>query len=126
MNFPYYPYQPQMIPQVNNQPQQQMQSGLITVHTEDEALRYPVAPGNSIMFKIENQPVVIEKTMGFSQLESPKIERFRLEREDAPQEKPTVTYALAEDIERIDAEIEKIKAALPKRPAKKREDSEDE
>jgi hypothetical protein len=51
------------------------------------ARSYPVAPGNCVTFKIEGKPIVMEKSMGFSQLEAPRIDRYRLVREeDAPQE----------------------------------------
>ena len=114
MNYPYqFPYQPQnTIPQAP-------QSGFVTVHSEDEALRYPIAPGNSITFKIEGQPTIIEKSMGFSQLESPKIEKFKLVKADAPQETPPPKYALAADLDRIDAEIKRIKSMLPRRDRRK-------
>ena len=131
MPYPYFQYPfigGFQNPQNVQQGTQSIQSGFITVPTEDEALRYPVAPGNSMTFKVENQPIVIEKTMGTSQLDSPRIERFRLVKEDAPvtQEKPAVAYALAEDVERLAEEIDRIKTALSKRPAKKKEDNEDE
>ena len=107
MNIPYYnPYQPQQAQQM------QPQTGFVTVHTEDEALRYPIAPGNSITFKIEGQPVIIEKSMGFSQLDSPKIERFKLVKEDAPVEKEPPKYALAEDLENIKSKLNRLENEL--------------
>jgi hypothetical protein len=67
MYNPYY-YQPQQTqyqPQAQyQQPVQQQQSGIIPVSSEDEALKYPIAPGNSIMFMIENLPLIIEKSIG--------------------------------------------------------------
>ena len=119
MQYPYYPYQIQ-----NAQPQQ-AQNGIVTLHSEDEALRYPVAPGNSMTFKIEGQPIVIEKTMGLSQLDSPRIERFRLVKEDAPDIKPT-EYALAEDVKRLESELEELRASLTKRTARKKGEGDDE
>lgn len=57
------------------------------VPSEDIARSYPVAPGNCVTFKIEGKPIVMEKSMGFSQLEAPRIDRYRLVREeDAPNE----------------------------------------
>ena len=114
MNYPFYPYQ--------NQPVQQMQSGFVTVPTEQDALRYPIALGNSITFKIENQPVVIEKTMGFSQLDSPKIKRYKLVEEEveaAPAAE--VEYALKSDLLKLAEEVEALK---PKR--RKKEEVDDE
>ena len=60
-----------------NQPQND-QVGIISVKNEMEARSYPVAPGNSIMFKDEGLPYIYTKTMGFSQLDSPVFEKFRL------------------------------------------------
>jgi hypothetical protein len=52
------------------------------VRSEEEAYNYPVAPGNCVSFKVENEPIVIEKSMSYSQLETPRIDRYRLVRED--------------------------------------------
>jgi hypothetical protein len=125
----FYPYQfPQYLQQPSQQSNQQIQNGgFVVVHTEDEAMRYPVAPGNSVTFKIENQPVVIEKTMGFSQLDSPRIERFRLVKENVEEQKTpveTVKYALADDLEKLKTEIAGIKERLNRKPAKKEAESE--
>ena len=112
MNIPYYnPYQPNIQQPSIPQPVQP-QAGFVTVHSEDEALRYPIAPGNSITFKVEGQPVIIEKTMGFSQLESPKVERFKLVKEDAPAEVEQPKYALAEDVESIRAKLNRLENEL--------------
>lgn len=114
MNYPYFnPYQPNMQQPVQ-QPMQQTQSGFVSVHSEEEALRYPIAPGNSITFKIEGQPILIEKTMGFSQLDSPRVERFRITRDGAPEESPR--YAMSEDIGKVrdslSADIESVRSSL--------------
>jgi hypothetical protein len=110
----YLPYQ-QNYQQI---PQQQMQSSIVSVRSEEEARRYPIAPGNSIMFKIEGQPFVVEKIQGFSQLEGPQIKRYRLTEEEA---EPTtaVEYATKGDIERIEGEITLLRDMIPKRPARK-------
>lgn len=77
-------YQQQNMPQ--NQPQIQ-NGGFMQIPTEEMARSYPVAPGNCVTFKIEGKPIVMEKSMGFSQLEAPRIDRYRLVREeDAPNE----------------------------------------
>jgi flagellar biosynthesis/type III secretory pathway protein FliH len=76
--------------QQQNMPQNQLQiqnGGFMQIPTEEMARSYPVAPGNCVTFKIEGKPIVMEKSMGFSQLEAPRIDRYRLVREeDAPQE----------------------------------------
>lgn len=84
-NYGYYPQQNYMAqaqqPQIQTQPQIQ-NGGLISVRSEMEARNYPIAPGNSITFKDENSPYVYTKTMGFSQLDRPTFEKFRLVKED--------------------------------------------
>lgn len=84
-----YQQQPQNYQQ-NQQPlhnQQIQNGGFMLVPSEEMARSYPVAPGNCVTFKIEGKPIVMEKSMGFSQLEAPRIDRYRLVREeDTPQE----------------------------------------
>lgn len=67
------------------QTQQMQNGGFLAAPNEDYVLNYPVAPGNCLTFKIEGKPIVMEKSMGFSQLESPKVERYRLMKEEASQ-----------------------------------------
>lgn len=116
----YYPYQV-----MNNQAGQYQnnQNGIITVRSIDEARMYPVAPGNSITFRDENAPYIYTKTMGFSQLERPIFEKYRLmKEEDAPvatqeahaqllngQAKDSIPYALKSDIETLTASYDALK-----------------
>lgn len=93
MPYPYFNnYQPipqtqQGIPQLGqNMPAQQ--SPFVTVRSEAEARNYPVGFGNSVMFKDETSPYVYTKTMGFSQLDKPVFEKYRLIKEDAEEEPP--------------------------------------
>lgn len=66
-----------------SQPQFTIQNGgFVSVTSEEEARRYPVAPGNSVTFKNENAPYVYTKTMGFSQLDRPLFEIYRLVKEE--------------------------------------------
>ena len=78
----YYPYQ------FYQQPQQIQSGGLVSVRSMEEAYNYPVAPGNSITFKDETQPFVYTKTKGFSPLEQPVFERYRLVKVEEPQKPP--------------------------------------
>lgn len=78
-NYPFYN-------QNYMQQQQQVQSPFITVRSETEARNYPVAYGNSVTFKDENAPYVYSKTMGFSQLDKPVFEKYRLVKEDVQEE----------------------------------------
>lgn len=78
--YQYNPYQ-QIQPQIQAQPQIQ-NGGFVSVRSIEEAYNYPVAPGNSITFKDENSPYVYTKTRGFSQLDQPVFEKYRLVKED--------------------------------------------
>ena len=84
-NFPYYLQNQQNFQQYA--PQQQSQSPFITVRSEAEARNYPVAYGNSVTFKDETSPYVYCKTM-FSQFDKPSFEKYRLVKEDTPEEEP--------------------------------------
>lgn len=139
MNYPTYYYPPnyiqpmyQQIPANSQQSNQNQQSkiqntGFIMVRSEEEAYNYPVALGNCVTFKVENEPIVIEKSMSYSQLENPKIDRYRLVREDivAPPaivdsvavEKETFpTDELKDELVAIRHEIEGLKKKLDNQP----------
>lgn len=78
----YMGYQPQQ-QQPQPQPTLQIQNGgFVPVQNEMEARNYLVAYGNSITFKDENAPYVYVKTMGFSQLDRPIFEKYRLVKEE--------------------------------------------
>ena len=140
---PNYNYQQQAYPQAqmqmtaqNQQPQiQQPQiqnGGFIQVHDENEARNYPIAPGNSVTFKDENAPYVYTKTMGFSQLDRPIFEKYRLVKEDdiqVAQNQPVnapnsqaanmIDYALKTDLAALQAEIDTLKQRIEELTAKK-------
>ena len=75
-------FQQSIQPQIQN-------GGFISVRNEQEARNYPIAPGNSVTFKDENMPYVYVKTMGFSQLDRPNFEKFRLVKEEEIQAQQT-------------------------------------
>lgn len=81
--------------QQSQQPiQQQIQNGgFVSVHNENEARNYPIAPGNSVTFKDENAPYVYTKTQGFSQLDRPVFEKYRLVKEEDYQAQQTAQNA---------------------------------
>jgi hypothetical protein len=129
------PYYQQMQNQAMMQQNQQMQqaqaqqptiqqSGFVLVQSEQEARAYPVAPGNSITFKDESKPYCYVKTMGFSQLDRPTFERYRLVKEDSPataQNAPTsvdgaegkdTAYALKSDVEALWSAVKEIRAKV--------------
>jgi len=85
MNYnPYFanPYMAQN-PNYGNQYQQAQsnQTSFIGVQNEQEARTYPVAPGNSITFRDESQPYIYTKAMGYSPLDRPTFEKYRLVKE---------------------------------------------
>lgn len=100
MAYNYYPqyFQPmqnqnyqqnqafQQQPQTYQQQNQQVQNGgFVSVPSEEVARNYPVAIGNSVTFKNENAPYIYTKTMGFSQLDRPIFEKYKLIREEDTQ-----------------------------------------
>lgn len=135
---PYY-YQPQINPNqvMQNQPQPQIQNGgFVSVRNETEARNHPVALGNSVTFKDETAPYIYTKTMGFSQLDVPRFDKYKLVKESTeepsklPQEDTSGSKAILDtidgmkvDIVRIWDEIDDIKNGHVKaRSAKRNED----
>ena len=96
------------------QPQQIQNSGFVSVRSIEEAFNWPVAPGNSITFKDENQPFVYTKTKGFSPLEQPVFERYRLVKVEEPQkplEQPAEAFDAREQINMLWKEVKALKEA---------------
>lgn len=112
--YPYYNpvntiYQ-QPAPMPQQQPQQIRSGGIVSVSGEDEARRYPVAPGYTVTMRDETGPYLYEKTMGFSQLDQPIFRKARIVFEDAQetaqnnagkQEAPAVVYAELSQLEAL-------------------------
>lgn len=117
-----YGISPQLMAPNINQTQFQIQNGgFICVPSEDEARKYPVAPGNSVTFKNENAPYVYTKTMGFSQLDRPLFEKFRLVKEEDTEEIsedskssaiPQKQYLLQEDLDPLVKDIKSIQTKI--------------
>ena len=114
------------IQQTNPQP---ISSGLISIPSEADARNYPVGYGQSVSFRDENAPYLYTKTMGFSQLEPPKFEKYKLIKEsaDSPdkplennQTEKLPTYAEKSDIEDVRAEIRSLKDEVAKLKEKKK------
>lgn len=104
----YYPYSYQ-IPQVQQTVQN---SGYMTVRSEEEARNYPMALGNSMTFFNETAPYCYKKTMGFSPLDRPTFERYRIIKEESPeipQNQPMQTNTREND---KNAEIGQIRAQI--------------
>lgn len=131
----YYQNMPQYQPQ-QQIPQQQMpqiqNGGFVSVRNETEAMNYPVAHGMSVTFKDETAPYIYTKTMGFSQMDRPTFEKYKLVKEDIkvnePQEEPknTVLDDVKSEISALWGEINALKEQ-PKKPYvnKKKEDGGD-
>jgi len=133
--YPNY-YQPQV-----QQPQQTQTNGFIPISSELEARNYPVAPGNSVTFKDENAPYIYTKTMGFSQLDQPIFDKYKLikEEQEVPvaKERMDELKKLKEEIKMTDDDIEDLRNELqsiwgeinvlkqPKRLNKREKDGDD-
>lgn len=121
--FPQYyqsnPYPMQMnvaptqaVQQAPASTQQIQNGGFVVARSENEVINYPVAPGNCVTFKIEGQPIVMEKSMGFSQLEAPHIKRFRLVEEDVPQKPSRMPENESFNVENINISIDGLKGEI--------------
>ena len=114
MQYPYF-----------QQPMQaQQDNGFIMVRNEAEARNYPVGFGHSVTFKDEGAPFVYTKTMGYSQMQPPVFEKYRLVKEEVEENitpQPNSLDAVKEDIKNIWAEIEALK-----NPKKKKKEIDDE
>lgn len=111
--FPnFYPQQMQSpVPQMPQQASQQAQSsGIIPAPDEEFARNYPVAYGASVTFRDERIPYLYTKTMGFSQMDRPKFEKFKLVKEEG--EDPVVPTQPSEPAKDFTEDIEKLKNDL--------------
>lgn len=95
----YYPqnYQPQT--------QQIQNGGFVPVTSEEMARNYPVAQGTSVTFRNENAPYIYTKTMGFSQLDRPIFEKYKLVKEEVPE---TKECHCSNEVEGLKSEINKL------------------
>jgi len=122
---PYYQQMQQAHQAQQTQQPTIQQSGFVLVQSEQEARAYPVAPGNSVTFKDERQPYCYVKTMGFNQLDRPVFERYRLVKEESPQEAveshitkdnagegSNTTYALKSDLRPLWDAVNELKEKI--------------
>lgn len=104
-------------PQLN---QQMPQNGFVSVRNEMEARNYPVAYGNSVTFKDETAPYVYTKTMGFSQLDPPVFEKYKLVKEQVEEPKPTDDFSyFKREIESLWESVNELKEARYERVSNK-------
>lgn len=114
--YPFFQNQ-QFVPQV----QQYTTPTIVSVRSEAEARNYPVGLGNSVIFKDENQPFIYSKAMGYSQLDRPTFEKYRLVKEEIAEIQPVEAqtendkeYALKSDLEPILEQIKAIQEEMKK------------
>lgn len=122
-NYNVNPYMYQQ-PMPQQQPLQIQNGGFISVRSEQDARSYPVAPGNSVTFKDEMAPYVYTKTMGFSQLDRPIFEKYKLIKEEIPEDNPapidtTNQKKLEDEIARLWTEVNLLKKARQTQQQKK-------
>lgn len=119
MAYPYYPFlqnQMQMgqaqqnLPQVQQSAPATQNAGFLSVRSEAEARNYPVAYGNSVTFKDETAPFIYVKTMGFSQLDRPTFEKYRIVKEDAPVENTEQVTEPKVEVKDHTEDIERLKS----------------
>lgn len=115
----YYQQYQQPIQQPVQQNTQQVQNGgFVRVQNEAEARNYLVAQGTSVTFRDESAPYIYTKTMGFSPLDPPVFEKYKLVKEDSQNVEKSVdnveyvkmeTFAnLQNDFEHIKKQVEKL------------------
>lgn len=129
----------QQVQQQNYQQNQQMQiqnGGFVPIRDENMVYSYPVEYGKCVTFKVEGKPIVIEKSMGFSQFEAPKIERYRLVKEEVKEEKHDEQESenpwqsdfenLYGRLEALEKDVQIIKTKTRPAVSKKKEDAKDD
>lgn len=96
-----------------NQMQTQMQApnGFVSVRSEAEARAYPVAYGNSVTMKDETAPYIYTKSMGFSQLDRPIFDKYKLVKEETTPEAPECAKS-GEELEGMKKDIAELKEAV--------------
>jgi len=104
----------------------QPQNNIVSVRNETEARNYPVAYGATVYFKDDASPFIYIKSMGFSQMEAPRFDRYRLvEEEEQPQAINNTSSDVDERIEAIRADIDALKKAVFKKKVKEVEDDDE-
>ena len=103
-NYPIFPNQ--MQPQM-----QQQNNGFVSVRSEAEARAYPVAYGNSVTMKDETAPYIYTKSMGFSQLDRPIFDKYKLVKEETAPEAPECPKS-SEELEEMKKDIADLKEAV--------------
>lgn len=95
---------------------QQPQVSYMSTRGKDAVISFPIAPGNTIIFKDETAPYVYIKAMGYSSLDSPTLEVYKREEPQQMVQIVNEDNKLQEDIDRLFEEIEGIKKKLNAKP----------
>ncbi len=112
----YYPnyqnYQNYQQPQTQN-------GGIVRVTSEDDARRYPVAPGYSVTFIDESGEKLYVKTASFSQFDAPRFDKYRLIKEEEPKQafsaqgdKEMPQYVTKAEFEALRADLDALRGEL--------------
>lgn len=109
------------------QPVMQQQPQILRVQSEEQARQYPVSVGNSVTFIDENKPYCYTKSMGFSQLEPPIFEKYKLVKEEPTESNENApnlsassgsidlsAYATKAEIAALNERYDKLNAELEK------------
>ena len=112
---------------------QALQNVIVPVMNENIARNFPVAYGNTVVFKDEREPCIYIKSMGYSQLESPVFEKYVRESQkepiSAPQENNPNTLSIDDlkaEIKALKGEIDALKEKIDKPKRVKKEIIEDD
>lgn len=131
-NYPYPNYPQPQTANLTQNTQNPQNGGFVSIPSAEMVYSYPVAMGNCVTFKVEGKPIVMEKSMGFSQFDAPRIKKYRLvEETDTDKVESEAGVDLSEiekiksDIKDIWEEISEIKES-PKKNAPKRESKDGE
>lgn len=88
---------------------QETQNVFVPVANENVARNFPVAYGNTVIFKDEHEPKMYIKAMGYSQLESPVFEKYVRESQKEPISAPQENNPNTLSIDELKAEIKALK-----------------
>lgn len=120
-NYPFF-----MQNQMMQNAQQAQVNSLITVPSEAAARNYPVAYGHSVILKDETAPYIYSKTMGFSQLDKPVFEKYKLIKEETTEVVPAVNneFDMKFRFDEIDRQMKTMWAEIESLRGKRRKNDE--
>ena len=107
-------YNPTYVP--NYQQNQTIQDErFVLIPSEKDAWAFPIRHGTSVTFRDEKLPYIYTKTLGFSQMDSPIFEKYRLIKETPQNATETIKdeelpiYVTKSEFEAIREEMEALK-----------------